>query len=155
MEEKVSLRDLIEKEIEPLVKDNFMELVDIDVSTGQRKLYIRIKMDKITGGINLDECARMSRLIDDLLVEKNTVHSDYNLEISSPGLDRPLKKPADYKKFEGKLAKLTVFEAIENENCQIGHIKESDEESVVLATKKGERKIPFSNIKKANLEIDF
>jgi ribosome maturation factor RimP len=155
MEEKLSLRELIEKEIEPLIKDNFMELVDIDVSTGQRKLYIRIRLDKITGGINLDECAMMSRLIDDLLFEKNTVHSDYNLEISSPGMDRPLKSPADYKRFEGKLAKLALYEPIENENCQIGHIKESTEESVTLATKKGERNIPFSNIKKANLEIDF
>jgi ribosome maturation factor RimP len=148
------LKEEIEKTVEPAVKDNFMELVEVELGGGHN-LYVRIRLDKIEGGISLEDCARMGHLLGDVLDAAGTISGNYTLEVSSPGLDRPLKKPSDFKRFEGKLAKVITKEPVDNMTVFIGRLKDAAEDAVTVQMENKETRISFDSIKKAFLEIEF
>ena len=95
----------IEKLLLPVVEDLNLELVDIEYQREDRGWVLRIYLDK-DGGINLDDCAGASREFSTLLDVENIVDTIYTLEVSSPGLERPLKKITDFERFTGQPAKI-------------------------------------------------
>ncbi|MFK5925400.1 MAG: ribosome maturation factor RimP [Desulfuromusa sp.] len=156
------LTDQIEKIIQPLLEDLGCELVDIEYQREQRGWVLRFFLDK-DGGINLDDCAKASREISSLLDVENVMNTAYNLEVSSPGIERPLKKARDFKRFSGKLAKIKTLDAIDpdasgkNRKTFVGTLSGFEEDDVLLSLKQDAAAIRISlqQIDKANLQFEF
>lgn len=149
--------------ITPLLESRKMELVDLEYRREGHGNILRIFIDK-EGGINLDDCAEVSREVDVLLEVEDLIPSAFNLEVSSPGLDRPIKKAADFERFKGRLAKIKMREKLDPD--QRGHLRKTfvgtllgiQGDAVLLAQndkKGGTIELPLEDIEKANLELEF
>ncbi len=156
------LTDQIEKLVQPILDDNGYELVDLEYQREQRGWVLRFFLDK-DGGINLDDCAAASREISSLIDVENIISTAYNLEVSSPGIERPLKKANDFERFSGKLAKIKTMDAIDpdssgkNRKTFIGILSGFEEDNVLLMLKKNPAvvRIPLQQIDRANLQFEF
>jgi ribosome maturation factor RimP len=126
-----------------------LDLVELIHRYEGRNLVLRLLVDKPEGGISLDECAELNINISKILDEKNIIQDRYILEVSSPGLDRPLKTKNDFSRCITKRVKFFLCEAINGKIEIDGVIKDVSEESVGLQTDKGIVQIPFSIINKA------
>ncbi len=152
----------IEKLIQPLLEDLGCELVDLEYQREQRGWVLRFFLDKV-GGINLDDCAMASREISSLLDVENVITTAYSLEVSSPGIERPLKKPEDFKRFSGQLAKIKTLDSIDpdasgkNRKTFIGTLSglEGDDILLILKNTTDAIRIPLQQIDKANLKHEF
>ena len=130
-------------------------IAGVELAGSVRKPTVRVFIDK-EGGVTLDDCATVSRGLSALLDVEDVVRSTYVLEVSSPGLDRPLKGKKDFGRFLGKLARIVTKESIENQNFFVGRIMEVKENTVILkVNEKGEVEIPFENVSNARLEIEL
>jgi len=130
-----------------------VELFDIEL-LGRGKVLLRAFIDK-EGGVTLDDCERFSRSLSAILDVEDPLPCSYTLEVSSPGLDRPLRDMKDFQENSGKLARVITMEKIENQNFFIGRIKEVAHNLVTLTVSDREVAIPFEKISKAKLEIDL
>jgi ribosome maturation factor RimP len=115
---------------------------------------LRIFLDR-PGGITLEEITRVSRVVSELLDVHDFIGASYNLEVSSPGLTRALKKPADYERFTGRLARLTLRGPREGRQVFRGILQGLEDDQVCL--KEGENlwRIPLGEIARARLDIDI
>jgi ribosome maturation factor RimP len=130
-----------------------LEFIDLICRPEGKRLFLTVLVDKPLGGINLQECALLCRQLKNLLEEKNIIENDYVLEVSSPGLDRILKKQRD---FLFSLNKEAVFflNDLVNGKCQWqGVIAKVDETTVYLQTLDEALEIPLVKINKAQLVI--
>ena len=111
----MSKREEYEKKAEelvmPLVEENKFELVDVEYVKEGSNWYLRYYIDK-EGGITVDDCEIISRALSDKLDEKDFIEDAYILEVSSPGLGRPLKKPKDFERSIGKEVEIKLYKAI-------------------------------------------
>ncbi len=130
-----------------------LQIFDIEL-LGRGRILLRVIIDR-ESGVTLDDCERFSKAFGAALDVENPLPRSYNLEVSSPGLDRPLRKLKDFEKNIGKLARITTAEKIENQNFLIGRITEVSDDSVRLMIKELEINIPFDKISKARLEIEL
>jgi ribosome maturation factor RimP len=122
------------------------ELVDFEMSPKGR--LVRVFIDK-PGGIDVEDCAQVSNHLTRVFAVENV---DYDrLEVSSPGLDRPLKKAGDYERFRGQEAQLTVREPIDNARRIKGVLRGLDGEAALVETTAGVRAIPLADIERARL----
>jgi ribosome maturation factor RimP len=130
-----------------------LELFDIELS-GKGKLLLRVIIDK-EGGVTLDDCERLSKNLGAVLDVEDPFSGPYTLEISSPGLDRPLKGIVDFEKNKGKLARIITKEKIENQNFFIGRIITVESDLIKLLVNDREIDVPFEKISKARLEVEL
>jgi ribosome maturation factor RimP len=130
-----------------------VEIFDIEL-LGKGKLLLRVIIDK-QGGVTLNDCERFSKSLGAVLDVENPFPGSYTLEISSPGLDRPLKGIKDFEKNTGKLARIITVEKIENQKFFIGRILEISNDFVKLLINGHKIDIPFDRISKARLEVEF
>jgi ribosome maturation factor RimP len=141
---------LITQVADDLCRGEGFELVHVEMVTWNRQTIIRIYADK-PGGINLDECADISRQLGDLLDVQLPDMGSYRLEISSPGPHRPLKKKQDFHRFKGSLIKIETRASIQERKRFTGILQQVQEDAVVIEVD-GERvEIPDQQIDKANL----
>lgn len=103
---------LVEEIVKPITDDENIELVDVEFNKEGPSRYLRVFIDK-EGGISLDDCQLVSKQISAKLDELDSIEESYFLEVSSPGLDRPLKKESDFIKYEGKIVELKLYKPIE------------------------------------------
>ncbi len=130
-----------------------VDIFDIEI-LGKGKLLLRVMIDK-PEGVSLDDCEHFSRSLGALLDIEDHFEGPYTLEVSSPGLNRPLKKIEDFENNTGKLARIITLEKINNQSFFIGRILKVQDNKIVIMTGEKEINIPFDKIKKANLEIEF
>jgi ribosome maturation factor RimP len=128
-------------------------LFDIEL-LGKGKLLLRVMIDK-EGGITLDDCESFSRSFEALLDVEDPIPASYTLEVSSPGLDRPLKELKDFEKNIGKLARIITTETIESQNLFGGRILKVSSDFLKLLVHGREIDIPFDKISKARLEVEI
>ena len=145
----------MEKLILPVLKDMGLELVDIEYRREGQGWVLRIFIDREEGGVTLDDCSRVSHLTGDLIEIDDLISNSYRLEVSSPGLDRPLKKEQDFLKYKNRRIRLNTFAPIENRRNFKGTILDFREGVLHLDAQGGPFEIPLSNIAKANLEIEI
>jgi ribosome maturation factor RimP len=138
----VKLDDLLERTLPPLG----YELVDCELSSGGR--LVRIFIDK-PGGVDVEDCAHVSNHLMHLFAVENVTYE--RLEVSSPGLDRRLKREADFARFDGQEAQLKLREPIGNARRIKGVLRGSGAGVVRLETAAGTHTIPLANIDKARL----
>lgn len=138
--------------IEPVVKDYFMELVDIEINKNH---YLRVIIDKREGKVNINDCELITNRILEINELDEIMKGNFTLEVSSPGINRPLTKPEDYERFKGQKVKIITKNKIGNENVFVGILKGFNEGNVIIEKAKKEIKISLMNIKRANLDIDL
>jgi len=133
---------------------NSVELVDVEMHGKGRGSVLRVFIDK-KEGVALDDCVQVSRELEALLDVEDPIQGRYTLEVSSPGLDRPLLKIEDFETHKGKKARVVTEEYIEKQTFFVGTITDVSDDSVTLDLGNKSQTIPFAMIKKARLEIDF
>jgi ribosome maturation factor RimP len=149
------VREEVEKLVLPILEEEGMELVDIEYKMGKGRGILRLYIDK-PEGVKIDDCERVSKKIDPILDRSDIIRGHYFLEVSSPGLDRPLKREKDFKRFMGRLIKVKTFSPIDNQKTFVGTLKDYKEEIITLETREGKIiQISLGNITKANLEIEI
>ena len=132
-----------------------VEIVDVKLVGSPRKQILRIFIDK-ENGVTLEDCAKFSRAFSAVMEVEDMIQSAYVIEVSSPGLDRPLKDINDFIRSKGKLVKITTREKIEDQNFIIGRVLEVENDNIRLSIdNKTEIYVPFAQISKARLEIEI
>jgi len=140
--------------IEPVLDEMRLELVDMEYLSENGRWVLRIYADK-PGGITLDECARVSREVGDLIEIKDFIKNEYVLEVSSPGLNRPLKKEKDFLWAIGKKVKLKMFKPIDGRRRFKGSLIKIQDGNVYLDIDTHMFSLPFKEVEKANLVYEF
>ena len=144
------MRADVEGLIEQVVTGLGYELVDVEFSPKGRLLRVFLDIER---GITVDDCATVSNQLQRVFEVENV---DYDrLEVSSPGLDRPLKKLADFERFAGEQAQVRLSLPIGNQRNFVGVIERVQDGAVALRTEKGEVLLPFDDIEKARLVPQF
>jgi len=143
----------IEDLITPVLARNEVELVDVNYRLEGGRWVLRVFIDK-PGGVNLQDCQSVSHQIEDLIEVEDLIPQRYFLEVSSPGLDRVLKKEADFKRFCGEMAKIKTREAVVGRRNYKGRIVRCEQGVVVLEDKEGRRfEFSLDDIGTARLEF--
>ena len=151
-----------------MARSHGLEIFDVQLRREPIGMVLRVVIDRPdTGGVEtIDEsvgiadCQRVSQDLSALLDVEDEFGQDdlgetYTLEVSSPGLDRPLRHERDYRRFAGRLAKIVTTEPIERQSAFAGRIKGVDEGAVVLEEGRKTHRVPLERIKRANLDVEF
>ena len=128
---KASIEARCEELLLPILDANSFEFVDVEYVKEGSDWYLRAYIDK-DGGITVDDCELVSRALEIKLDEEDLVKDAYILEVSSPGLTRPLKKERDYVRNRGKLVEVHLYQAVEKNKVFTGTLKEWDENTVTV-----------------------
>lgn len=148
------------------VEDRVMELArqvaegqgvtaeDVQLLGRGRRTLLRVTIDK-EGGVTLDDCEAFSRDIEALLDVEDPMGGPYTLEVSSPGLDRPLRNINDFRKNTGKLARVITRQKIDNQSFFVGRIAGVDDKRVRLLVGDREVEILLVDISRARLEVEM
>ena len=115
----------------PLVEQHGFELVDVEYVKEGGNWYLRAYIDK-PGGITVDDCELISRALGDLLDEKDFIEESYILEVSSPGLGRPLRKDKDFARSIGEEVEVKTFKAVNHQKEFTGILKEYDKDKIII-----------------------
>ena len=140
--------------LQPLVEDLGYEFVGLEYNSNPKHAVLRIYIDH-ENGVGIDDCETVSRETAALLDVKDPIRSHYNLEVSSPGLDRPLFTPEQYRKFSGCVAQVNLFAPQDGRRKFSGPILGADESSVRIEQDGSEVVLELSNIVKAKLVPDY
>jgi len=140
--------------IEPVIESLGIELDELEFKRMKGKALLRVFIDR-EGGVTIDDCERVSREIEAVLDVEDPIPYSYVLEVSSPGLDRPLRKPEDFRKYSGSRARVITIDPIEKQNFFVGQIVEAGDSDIrILLQKDRTITIPYENISKARLEVE-
>lgn len=150
------------KEIEALVaemaheiaEDQGVEVVDVEYVKERGEYFLRVFIDK-PSGVGLQDCQAFSEVLSDRLDEVDPIPGSYSLEISSPGLERPLKKRGDYQRFAGRKIRLRTFAPIDGRKNWQGTLLGLEEEQVLLEVDGETVKLPLESVARARLLFEL
>ncbi|MGA1824022.1 MAG: ribosome maturation factor RimP [bacterium] len=140
--------------VEPIIEDEGMELVDIQYRRECGGYILRLLIDH-EGGVKVDECAMISKEVDKSLENLDILQGRYTLEVSSPGLNRPLTKEADFHRFAGRLIKVKTYAKIDNRKSFTGNLLSCHDNLIEIECENHVIQIPLDAIAKAHLEYEF
>ena len=132
------------------------ELTDVEVGRQKGSHVVRLFVDR-EGGISLDDLQTVSEEVSAIFDVEDPIPGTYTLEVSSPGLDRPIRTEAEYRRFVGRLAKVSSYEPVDGRRHWLGRIVSCEEGVVALDLDKEETlaRVPLSRIAHARLEVEF
>ncbi|WP_010269459.1 ribosome maturation factor RimP [Paenibacillus senegalensis] len=151
---KSSIKDVVGEMVTPFLEENHMELVDVEYVKEGSNWFLRVYVDK-EGGIDIEDCGRVSEFLSAQLDERDPIPSAYFLEVSSPGAERPLKKPRDYERAVGKHVLVTVYEPVDGLKEFEGTLTSYDETGLAVAIGQKTYRIPADKVASARLAIVF
>jgi len=128
---KKKVVDIVEELVQQFMDENRLELVDIEFLKEGKDWFLRIYIDK-ENGISLDDCQLVSEYISGKLDELDPIEQSYYLEVSSAGLDRPMKSTKDYERNVGKVIEVSVYQAIHDKKIIEGELLEINEEIIKI-----------------------
>ncbi len=141
--------------LKPLMEEHQFELVDVEFVKEAGNWFLRVYIDK-PGGITIDDCELISRALSDKLDEEDFIVESYILEVSSPGLGRPLKKEKDFVRSQGQSVEVKLFRPIEKQKEFTGILKSWDKDTVTLEfEEEAVLTIERANIALIRLAFDF
>ena len=143
--------DKVKGIIEPLLEREGLEVVDVEYRREPVGMVLRVYIDK-PEGVDLEACSVASGFIEAALDEVDFIESAYNLEVSSPGVERRLSKPAHFERFVGEEARLRLLPTVEGRKKFTGKIIEVDEEAVTLEVDGERLRFEYERMAKANLK---
>ncbi|GAB6154509.1 ribosome maturation factor RimP [Desulfosporosinus burensis] len=144
----------IEILVEPLVLEKGLELVNVEYIKEGAHWYLRLYIDK-EGGVDMDDCTNVSHAVSEMLDIKNTIPQAYMLEVSSPGLERPLKKEGDFVRFQGSLIMVHTISQFQGFKKFSGNLVGLINDEIVLEYEEKRVAIPRTLVKKTHLLLDF
>jgi len=152
------LPEKVSNEIEKIVTSEGMELVHLDYRRQGQSYLLRIDIDK-DGGVNLEDCELISHQVSAWLDVEDPVPGEYELQVSSPGLDRKFYKDSDYQKFLGRLVRVKTSKPIRGLHVIVGNLKEFDGKQIVVTDPKMKKDpdyvVPMADIKETRLEVEI
>jgi ribosome maturation factor RimP len=152
--EEVSVESRVRDITRRVAEERGLELVHVEFAGGPRSPVVRVFIDK-PGGVTHTDCAEVSTHVGTVLDVEDFIPGTYTLEVSSPGLERGLYEVGDYERFAGKMAKMKTRSAVGGQRNFRGRIHGVEGEDVLFDDKtSGRIRVPFSEIARANLEID-
>ena len=142
--------------VAPLTQAEGFEIVDIELrhEGGRSGRVLRLYLDR-EGGPTMDDLSRVSREVSELLDVHDVVEGSYTLEVSSPGINRPLKRPEHFARFVGKKVRVRTREVIHGRRSFLGQLLEVSDDKISLNQDGQRREIPFALIEKSNYEHDW
>ena len=145
-----TIKDKLIELIEPVIESTGLELIKLHYIPGRNgKLLLYIDSEN---GINVDHCEKVSKVISELLDEHDPIEHAYSLEVSSPGLDRPLVKAKHFIRFQGSAVKVKTIEPVEGSRNFHGIMIRADQEGIKLQKEDGSvLDLPYTSIDSANL----
>lgn len=146
------IEEAVEAIVQEIVQDSNLEVVDVEY-VKERDWYLRVYLDK-EGGIEIDDCQRVSETLEQILDEKDLLTEAYILEVSSPGLDRVLKKARDFEREQGKSVDVTFYAPVDGKKTWVGTLTGYDLEKNAIVLD-GEKELPLEKIAQVRLHIDF
>ena len=152
-EKKENLLARIERIVLPVTNELGLDLVDVEYLQDGGYWYMRVYVEKENDEISLDDCAKVSNRIDEDV--DGLVPEKFFLEVSSPGIERPLKKETDYTRFTGQKARLILKHKMDDSRNWTGVIEKYEDSIIYLDVKDKVLEIPYSEVKKANLVFEF
>lgn len=141
--------------LEPLVTELGYEFVGLEQSSNPKNALLRIYIDRPEVGVTVDDCGLVSREISALMDVEDPIKGEYTLEVSSPGLDRPLFTPSHYADVVGQAIKITVFAPIDGRRRFNGSLLSADDDGAVLEQDGEPVRFDYDNVAKARLVPDY
>jgi len=152
------LPEKVGTQIDKIVSSEGLELVHIDYRRQGRGFLLRVDIDK-EGGVTLDDCQNISQQVSAFLDVEDVIPAEYELQVSSPGLDRKFYKQSDYQKFLGRLVRVQTSRAVRGVHVIVGRLKEFNGDTIVVsdpAVKKDpDYRIPLADVKETRLEVEI
>ena len=146
------LKEVLKERILPLIKEENLELVELEFIGNPPRSILRVFVDKI-GGVNIEECAHLSRKLSDYLDTEDLIERSYTLEVSSPGLERPLLSLVDFRRKTGENVKIYLKATLEKKTELTGEIVNVREGEVMLKIENEVVTIPWEKIEKGKIII--
>ncbi|WP_315523018.1 ribosome maturation factor RimP [Fusobacterium massiliense] len=153
MENNGQIIQKIEKIVNPFINEMNLSLVDIEYLQESGYWYVRIFIENLNGDLTLEDCSKLSSLIDDKIEE--LIEHKFFLEVSSPGIERPLKKIEDYVRFKGQKILLNLKNKLNDKKQIKATILDVKENKILFLIDKKEEEINFNEIVKANILFEF
>lgn len=153
-----SLPEKIEEQIKRIVESEGLELVHIDYRKHGRGFLLRVDIDK-EGGVTVDDCSLISQQVSTWMDVEDPIPAEYELQVSSPGLDRKFYRNSDYEKFVGRLVRVKTNRPIRGLHVIVGRLKEFDGQNAVVTDpqvkKDPDYVVPLDAIKETRLEVEI
>lgn len=148
------IEDLIAQEVEQIIAGTALELVDVEY-VREKNWYLRVFIDK-DGGVDLEDCQRVSEKLSKVLDEKDPIQDNYLLEVSSPGLDRILKKDKDFIRYAGRTVDIHFFKPYKGTKDLVAELARKNEDgTVTVRIDEQEETLTLKDISQIRLHIDF
>ena len=148
----------IEPQIEKIVTSEGLELVHVEYRKQGRVYLLRVDIDK-EGGVNLEDCENIAHQVGTWLDVEDPVPGEYELQVSSPGLDRRFYKESDYEKFMGRLVRVRTSRPIRGLHVIVGRLEQYDGRNIVVVDEQVKKdpnyEIPLADIKETRLEVEI
>jgi ribosome maturation factor RimP len=150
-----SITETVKRIALPILEAEGLELVEVEYVKEGSNRFLRLFIDRDDRPVDLDDCTRVSEKLSQVLDAEDPIPDAYVLEVSSPGAERPLKREKDYHKAVGKHVHVTTFESIDGKNVFEGVLAEFDGQTLTVAERKKQFRIPLEKVSKARLAIVF
>ena len=154
MSKREQYEEKAEKLIAPIIEENQFELVDMEYVKEGSNWYLRAYIDK-PGGITIEDCEGVSRAFSEVLDKEDYIENSYILEVSSPGLSRPLKKERDYERSIGKNVEVRTYQWIDRQKEFVGMLKSYDQNTITIEIEGEEKVLEKSQIALVRLAFEF
>lgn len=140
--------------LEPSVSSMGLELVEIELAGSGRQRVLRLYIDS-PDGVTVEDCADVSRQVSAVLDVEDPISGHYTLEVSSPGLDRPLVKPADFVRYAGETIKVRLYEPVDGRRKFKGELMEAGDDYIVMNSGGTEYRLAYADMERARLVPKF
>jgi ribosome maturation factor RimP len=144
----------VEEVLAPILRDEGLDLVEIEFKPSSKRWLLRIYIDK-AGGVTISDCEYINRELGRILDVEDFITHPYTLEVSSPGLTRPLKRQEDFERYKGRFCRVITREKVQGKNEFEGEIIGTDGDDVEIRGKIGIFRIPMCAIRKAHLQYEL
>lgn len=143
---------------EPVLETEGLEFSDVVYKKEGASFFLRLFIDHLDRSpVTIEDCEKVSRTLNDLMDQDPGFPIDkaYILEVSSPGIERPLKRLRDFHKFKGEMVRIRLYQAFEGQKNLVGILGDADEEKVTLIVDGESLQLAYKDIAKANLYFEF
>ncbi|MBX6352330.1 MAG: ribosome maturation factor RimP [Thermoflavifilum sp.] len=150
--------EIVEELAQPIAEAAGVEVVDVEYKKEGSHWFLRVYIDK-PGGVDIDDCSRFSEVLSERLDEVDPIPGAYFLEVSSPGAERPLKKPADFERAVGEYVRISLYEPVAGQKVLEGVLREYGSGRLVVEQQVRGRsqdvEVPLDKVASARLAIQF
>lgn len=157
---KKKIADIVSQILEPYFEEKGYELFNVEFLKEGRDWFLRVYIEKTEGGqyvsVSTDDCETVSRFLSAKLDELDPIEQNYYLEVSSPGMDRPLLTEKDFVRFCGEIVDISLYKGIDGKKAFTGELVGREEAHIIIRDEKGnELKIPEEQVSKTRLAVVF